>query len=105
MNPFSTLYAACVSRASDAVRLSLYFPHAASHKVQVGVKKDVTVEEVIGVGLWAYWEDESLEPKLEVDEREAREGRETVKWNLRIVEDDGEVDEDFPGMFYAHRGI
>ena len=99
MNPFSTLYAACVSRASDAVRLSLYFPHAASHKVQVGVKKDVTVEEVIGVGLWAYWEDENLEPKLEVDEREAQEGRETVKWNLRIVEDDGEVDEDFPGMF------
>ncbi|KWU43415.1 hypothetical protein RHOSPDRAFT_35020 [Rhodotorula sp. JG-1b] len=98
MNPFSTLYAACVSRASDAVRLSLYFPHAASHKVQVGVKQDVTVEEVIGVGLWAYWEDENLEPKLEVDEREAQEGRETVKWNLRIVEDDGEVDEDFPAL-------
>lgn len=109
LNPFSTLYAACVSRASDAVRLSLYFPHAAAaggagYKVQVGVKKDVTVEEVIGVGLWAYWEDESLEPKLEVDEREAREGRETVKWNLRIVEDDGEVDEDFPGMF-THGGF
>ncbi|GAA5865114.1 hypothetical protein JCM3774_002135 [Rhodotorula dairenensis] len=98
MNPFSTLYAACVSRATDAVRLSLYFPHASNNKVQVGVKKDVTVEEVIGVGLWAYWEDEQLEPKLEVDEQEAREGRETVKWNLRIVEDDGQVDEDFPAL-------
>lgn len=104
-NPFSRLYATCVSRASDAVRLTLYFPHAAragseKDKVEVGVKRDVTVEEVIGVGLWAYWEDEDLREgvKLEVDEREAREGTETVKWNLRIVEDDGEVDEDFPGQ-------
>ena len=64
------------------------------------MKRDVTVEEVIGVGLWAYWEaqeKEEREPKLEVDEEKAENGEETTKWNLRIVEDDGEVDEDFPG--------
>lgn len=56
--------------------------------------KDSTVEEVIGVGLWAYY-DQGREPVMERDEGEGE--RETTKWNLRIVEDDGEVDEDFPG--------
>lgn len=55
---------------------------------------------MIGVALWAYWEEQEKgerEPRLEVDEEEAEGGNETTKWNLRIVEDDGEVDEDFPG--------
>lgn len=71
-------------------------------KVEIGVKRDVTVEEVIGIGLWACWEEEDLRARVPfpVEEQEAREGRETVKWNLRIVEDDGEVDEDFPGALH-----
>jgi hypothetical protein len=94
-NPFSTLYAALVSRASDALTLSVYFPHSklSSKKVKLEVKKDLSVEEVIGCALWAYWED-GREPELEVGE----EGQETTGWNLRIAEDDGEVDEDFPGQ-------
>jgi len=58
------------------------------------------VEEVIGVALWTYWEEQEKgerEPRLEVDEEKAERGEETVNWNLRIVEEDGEVDEDFPG--------
>ncbi|GAA6026664.1 hypothetical protein JCM8202_005047 [Rhodotorula sphaerocarpa] len=118
LNPFSRLYASCVSRASDAVRLTLYFPFLSppapgsgagsragkgkkgENKVEIGVKRDVTVEEVIGIGLWACWEEEDLRARVPfpVEEQEAREGRETVKWNLRIVEDDGEVDEDFPAL-------
>jgi len=107
-NPFSTLYAACVARSGggagaggpegDALRLRLFFPRQGDDEpVEVSVKRDVSVEEVIGVGLWAYWE-EGREPGLEseVREDEAREGRETARWDLRIVED-GEVDEDFPG--------
>lgn len=99
-NPFSTLYGALSSRGTDALKLTLYFPGSKtpSKKLKIGVKKDLTVEEVIGCGLWAYFEEE-WEPKLEVDEEEGKEGQETTKWNLRIVEDDGEVDEDFPGMF------
>lgn len=98
-NPFSRLYAALASKASDALMLTLYFPESnnPSKKLKVGVKKDLTVEEVIGAGLWAYWE-EGREPKLEVGDAE-QEHDETTKWNLRIVEDDGEVDEDFPGEF------
>jgi hypothetical protein len=54
------------------------------------------VEEVIGFGLWKYWE-EGREPKLREDEGE--EKLSAVGWGLRMVEDDGEVDEDFPGMY------
>ncbi|GAA5943805.1 Avo1p [Sporobolomyces koalae] len=107
-NPFSTLYAACISRSSsktEQVALTLYFPHSTkpgpTKPAQVRVKRDVTVEEVIGVGLWTYWDEQEKgerEPKLEVDEEQAESGVETTKWNLRIVEDDGEVDEDFPAI-------
>ncbi|BGP51133.1 Component of a membrane-bound complex containing the Tor2p kinase [Rhodotorula kratochvilovae] len=101
-NPFSPLYAACVSRSAqegDAVPLRLFFPASAAPErpVEVRVKRDVSVEEVLGVGLWAYWE-EGREPPLEdVEVDDAREGRETARWALRIVED-GEVDEDFPAL-------
>ncbi|GAA5823333.1 hypothetical protein JCM5353_008237 [Sporobolomyces roseus] len=107
-NPFSTLYAACVSRSTsalDTITLALFFPLCTkpgpSKPLKVGVKRDVTVEEVIGVALWAYWEEQEKgerEPRLGVDEEEAEGGNETTKWNLRIVEDDGEVDEDFPAL-------
>ncbi|GAA5880007.1 hypothetical protein JCM16303_004434 [Sporobolomyces ruberrimus] len=107
-NPFSALYAACVSRSTsprEQTSLTLFFPHCSkpgpSKPIKVKVKKDVTVEEVIGVGLWAYWEEqekEEREPKLDVDVDKAEKGEETTKWNLRIVEDDGEVDEDFPAL-------
>ncbi|KAM0756389.1 SIN1-domain-containing protein [Meredithblackwellia eburnea MCA 4105] len=98
-NPFSSLYAALVSRSSDALKLSVYFPHSKtpSKPLKLTVKRDVSVEEVIGVGLWMYWE-ESREPKLDVEEDDDPEHDETTKWNLRIVEDDGEVDEDFPAL-------
>jgi hypothetical protein len=59
------------------------------------VRKDIAVEEVIGVALWRYTE-EGCQPTLEVSD-EDEEGDRTTRWNLRIVEDDGEVDEDFPG--------
>ncbi|SCV69431.1 BQ2448_2451 [Microbotryum intermedium] len=96
-NPFSRLYAALISRASDALKLSIFFPDSEkpSTPIKIGVKKDLTVEEVIGAGLWAYWE-EGREPKLEVEEE--GEEDETINWNLRIVEEDGEVDEDFPAL-------
>ncbi|GAA6061460.1 hypothetical protein JCM10212_005663 [Sporobolomyces blumeae] len=107
-NPFSTLYASCVSRStstSDTLKLTLYFPHCTKPgpavPIKVGVKRDVTVEEVIGVGLWAYYEAQDKgerDPKLDVDDERAESGDETTRWNLRIVEDDGEVDEDFPAL-------
>lgn len=70
------------------------------------VRKDATVEEVIGFALWTYWE-EAWEPKLDdgrgKEEEEGEKEKErweeklsAVGWVMRIAEDDGEVDDEFP---------
>ena len=95
-NPFASLYAS-VSAPPTLLSLSLelYFPHSAdpSKALVCKVRKDATVEEVTGYGLFRFWE-EAREPRLSDEESEQRWS--TVRWGLRIVEDDGEVDEDFP---------
>jgi hypothetical protein len=60
------------------------------------VRKDATVEEVTGYGLFRYWEEARLPLLSEEAESEQEQKWSTVGWGLRIVEDDGEVDEDFP---------
>jgi hypothetical protein len=114
-NPFSELYGAISGRAEQgAVPFTLWFPHANKAKskdrrgrtiekpfsLEVKVRKDALAEELIGFGLWAYWESEQ-EPRLDEGlqnmsqaERDARLS--SAGWNLRMVED-GEVDTDFPG--------
>ncbi|KAF8630237.1 hypothetical protein AX15_003038 [Amanita polypyramis BW_CC] len=103
-NPFSELYAAVSGRGEMAsVNVKVFFPHATEPSgtpVSLNVKKDATVEEVIGFALWTYWEEQWL-PKLgEGMSREGdpkwEEGLSTVRWVLRIAEIDGEVDDDFP---------
>ncbi|KAG8894240.1 cystathionine beta-synthase, partial [Tulasnella sp. 403] len=105
-NPFTTLYAAISGRAETAsMTLRVYFPHSrtASRKpIDLKVRKDATVEEVIGFGLWTFW-DQGLEPKLDEglggdDDPQRMIKLTAVGWNLRITEDDGEVDEDFPAL-------
>ncbi|KAG8876850.1 hypothetical protein FRB97_003850, partial [Tulasnella sp. 331] len=67
-NPFNELYAAISGRAeTSSMVISVFFPHspvAASKATEMKVRKDATVEEVIGFGLWTYW-DKGLEPKLD----------------------------------------
>ncbi|ORX33957.1 stress-activated map kinase interacting protein 1-domain-containing protein [Kockovaella imperatae] len=96
VNPFTTLYAS-VSTNANGITLQIYFPHSAkpSSPITIKVRKEATVEEVTGHGLLKYW-DEGREPKLSEEESEQRWS--TVGWGLRIVEDDGEVDEDFPPL-------
>ncbi|EJD43392.1 hypothetical protein AURDEDRAFT_185578 [Auricularia subglabra TFB-10046 SS5] len=100
-NPYTELYSLIAAR-SDAQGLKLtVFVHyrGAMQKLDVNVRKDATVEEVIGHALWVHWE-EKREPKLDEglpDDDEARKIRfSAVGWSLRIAEDDGEPDEDFP---------
>ncbi|KAG9128320.1 hypothetical protein FRC07_000828 [Ceratobasidium sp. 392] len=115
-NPFSELYGAISGRAEQgAVPFTLWFPHANKIKskdrrgrtiekpfsLEVKVRKDALAEELIGFGLWAYWESEQ-EPRLDEGiqnmsqaEKEARLS--AAGWNLRMVED-GEVDTDFPAI-------
>lgn len=102
-NPFTELYGAISGRGdSSAISLDIYFPHSkrAVKAVKLNIRRDATVEEVIGFGLWTYWE-EKLEPKLDEglggdDDRQRPIRLSAVGWSLRIAEDDGEVDEDFP---------
>ena len=106
-NPFFSSYVSAAPPQNStipSVTLEIYFPHSTkpSTPLEITVRKDVTVEEVIGWALANYW-DRGLKPRL--DDGLEQEGKElerqirlsTVGWALRIVEDDGEVDEDFPG--------
>ncbi|CDZ97554.1 Stress-activated MAP kinase-interacting protein, Sin1p [Phaffia rhodozyma] len=83
--------------------LSLYFPHSSQplKPIKTKVRKDSTVEEIVGLGLFLYGE-EGRKPELsagfETEGRDRDIRLSTVGWGLRIVEDDGEVDEDFPAL-------
>lgn len=103
-NPFEEYYAAISGRAEGESKIvAVFFPKATKPMGQVmelNVRKDATVEEVLGHALYRYWEEGWL-PKID----EGLDGEEDPKWCtvcsaigwiLRIAEDDGEVDEDFP---------
>ncbi|KAJ7723397.1 stress-activated map kinase interacting protein 1-domain-containing protein [Mycena metata] len=103
-NPFAELYAAVSGRGEGAsTNVSVYFPMARAPKGQamdLNVRKDATVEEAIGFALWTYWEEGWL-PKLDegmenADEEKLATRLSAVGWIMRIAEEDGEVDDDFP---------
>jgi len=101
-NPFSELYAAISGRGeSAAMDVKIFFPQARQPRGEamvLSVRKDATVEEVIGFALWSYWE-ESWLPKLDEGVNENDLKLAAVGWVMRIAEDDGEVDEDFPRKY------
>ncbi|KAF9493758.1 SIN1-domain-containing protein [Pleurotus eryngii] len=102
-NPFAELYAAISGRAETAsITLQVYFPHSQQpdKPMQLVVRKDASVEEVIGFALWSYWEDGWL-PKLDEglsgeDDPKWRIRLSAIGWIMRLAEEDGEVDDDFP---------
>jgi hypothetical protein len=69
----------------------------------LGVRKDASVEEVLGFALWSYWEEGWL-PRLDEDPNVLEEKLSAVGWVLKIAEEDGEVDGDFPRELHQHRG-
>ncbi|CCA77836.1 related to stress-activated map kinase interacting protein 1 [Serendipita indica DSM 11827] len=108
-NPFTELYGAIAGRGDmPSTTLNIFFPESKKpfSAVKITVRKDATVEEVIGFGLWTYWE-QKLEPPLDEGLTENDPRRSTVLsavgWILRIGEEDGEVDEDFPAPDRAGR--
>ncbi|KAF8189367.1 stress-activated map kinase interacting protein 1-domain-containing protein [Pholiota molesta] len=103
-NPFAEMYATISGRGeSAATNVQIYFPHARQphgKAMDLNVRRDATVEEVIGFALWSYWEKGWL-PKLDEglageDDPKRATRLSAVGWILRIAEDDGEVDDDFP---------
>ena len=81
--------------------VKVFFPHAHDPKgraMTLSVRRDASVEEVIGFAMWNYWEEGWL-PKLNEGAREDDPRLSGIGWIMRIAEDDGEVDEDFPREF------
>lgn len=107
-NPFNELYGAISGRGESAsMDVKVFFPHAYEPRGKVmtlSVRRDATVEEVIGFALWSYWEEGWL-PKLNEDVGENDPKLSGIGWIMRIAEDDGEVDEDFPREFVCVRGL
>jgi hypothetical protein len=93
-NPFAKDFS-FVSGKGEAtpIQLKVYFPNSQKPKqpLNLVVKRDATVEEVIGFALFSYVEEKRL-PAM--DDKNSF----VIAWNLRIVEDDGLIDEDFPGI-------
>ena len=100
-NPFSDLYSAISGRGvspAASMTATVFFPFArepAGKPMALSVRRDATVEEVLGFALWSYWEAGWL-PRLDEDPNAPEEKLSAVGWVMKIAEDDGEVDEDFP---------
>lgn len=101
-NPFSELYSLISSRSAP-LSLQIIYPFSSDprNSFTLKVRPDATVEEVIGFALWTYWE-EGIQPKLDemnsiVEEARRKDRLSAIGWSLRITED-GEVDDDFPGV-------
>jgi hypothetical protein len=103
-NPFSDLYSAISGRGVSppaSMVVTIFFPFArepAGESMRLSVRKDATVEEVLGFGLWSYWE-AGWSPRLDDEDTNSNNSEEklsAVGWVMKIAEDDGEVDEDFP---------
>ncbi|KAG0367567.1 hypothetical protein BGX24_003172, partial [Mortierella sp. AD032] len=93
-NPFAEEFLRIAGMGETTpVKLKIYLPSSDKPKdpMQVVVKREASVEDVIGYILYQYY-NEGRTPLLS-DELST-----VVQWNLRIVEDDGEIDDDLPAV-------
>lgn len=92
-NPLEQYIAASGKSERKPVRLKMYMPTCSQPKEpwEVVVRTDVNVHLAIGFALYCYSE-QQRQPELSPELCDAN------KWNLRIVEEDGEPDEDFPPL-------
>ena len=80
---------------TNPLRLKIYVPFSSEplKPLFIIVKNEASVEEVIGYSLYEFIKEER-QPEIQEDKLSV------VFWNMRIVEDDGSIDEDFPGMIF-----
>ena len=93
-NHLAELYASFSGKGDlKPLHLKIYRPTSDEpmHSVDVIVRQDATVAETIGFSLYRYWE-EGRKPPLKKEECDAN------VWTLRIMEDEGVVDDDFPAL-------
>jgi len=93
-NHLAELYASFSGKGDlKPLHLKIYRPTSDEpmRPVDVVVRQDATVAETIGFSLYRYWE-EGRKPPLKMEECDAN------VWTLRIMEDEGVVDDDFPAL-------
>ncbi|KAF9413045.1 hypothetical protein BGZ76_005104, partial [Entomortierella beljakovae] len=93
-NPFADEFLRIAGMGeTNPANLKIYLPSSEKPKepMQVIVKREATIEDVIGYILYQYCH-EGRTPLL------SEELSSVVRWNLRIVEDDGEIDDDLPAV-------
>jgi hypothetical protein len=92
-NPLEQYIAASGKSERRPLKLRMYMPSCYDPRTpwEVVIRTDVNVANAIGFALYCYT---SLkrEPPLPEELKDAN------AWNMRIVEDDGEPDEDFPAL-------
>lgn len=100
--PFDSFASLSGQGDPNPIRLRIYAPFSDSSKpFEVLIRRTVhqgeggdrpaTVADLIGLSLWRYNE-EKIEPPLPADKLNVN------WWTLRMVEEDGEVDDDFPPL-------
>jgi SAPK-interacting protein 1 (Sin1), middle CRIM domain len=95
-NPFAEEYSFVSGKGETSpTMLCVYLPFCSEpdKPVNITVRSDALVEEVIGFLLYQYIEQKKT-PKLEP------EMCDVVRWVLRIAEEDGEIEEDLPGGYF-----
>jgi SAPK-interacting protein 1 (Sin1), middle CRIM domain len=93
-NHLAELYASFSGKGDlKPLQLKIFRPTSAEpmRPVDVVVRQDATVAETIGFSLYRYWED-ARKPPIKREECDAN------VWTLRIMEDVGVVDDDFPAL-------
>ncbi|KAK5673100.1 Component of a membrane-bound complex containing the Tor2p kinase [Batrachochytrium dendrobatidis] len=99
INPFAQTYAIFSGKSDgNPMRLQMFLPFSQDplKPLFVSVKQDASVEEVIGYTLFEYF-DAARQPIL------PESAWLISNWNLRIVEDDGTIDDDFPALDRARK--
>lgn len=91
VNPFAEEFQ-CFSARGDpeALHLKILVPHNRK-PLSMAVTTEALVQDTIGVILYQYVE-ERRQPELPSDKHDV------TFWNLRLLDDDGEIEEDFPAL-------
>lgn len=90
-NHFASYSSFCGKGEGRPINLRIWLPFSDSHRdtpIAVVVKADATVEDVIGYVLYEYIDMGGVPRPLESLDA----------YSLRIVEDDGNIDDDFPAL-------
>ncbi|KAI8799398.1 stress-activated map kinase interacting protein 1-domain-containing protein [Cladochytrium replicatum] len=98
-NPFAKEFGFFSAKGlPDGIRLKIYLPFSdrPSYPLSISIRNDATVEDVIGFSLFEYI-NEGRTPRI------PKSVCKVALWNMRIVEDDGTIDDDFPALERSRR--